>query len=69
MLLPELTTFFAGKCNAIPVFKCEVCGKTFPSQPSLSSHAKKHKNEENIENKKTSKKNKKDEELCITIDT
>ena len=67
--LPELTTFFAGKCNAIPVFKCEVCGKTFPSQPSLSSHAKKHKNEENIENKKTSKKNKKDEELCITIDT
>ena len=67
--LPELTTFFAGKCNAIPVFKCEVCGKTFPSQPSLSSHAKKHKNEENIENKKISKKNKKDEELCITIDT
>lgn len=67
--LPELTTFFAGKCNAIPIFKCEVCGKTFPSQPSLSSHAKKHKNEENIENKKISKKNKKDEELCITIDT
>ena len=20
--LPELTTFFAGKCNAVPVFKC-----------------------------------------------
>lgn len=58
--LPELTNFFAGKCNAIPVFKCEVCGKTFPSQPSLSSHAKKHKN-----------KNKKEEniDLCITIDT
>ena len=54
--LPELTTFFAGKCNAIPVFKCEVCGKIFPSQTSLSSHMKKHKN-------------KKVEELCITIDS
>ena len=67
--LHKLTTFFAGKCNAIPVFKCEVCGKTFPSQSSLSSHMKKHKNEENNENKKTSKKNKKDEDVCITIDT
>ena len=51
------------------IFKCEVCGKTFPSQISLSSHMKKHKNEENIENKKTSKKNKKNDEDYITIDT
>jgi len=69
--LHKLTTFFAGKCNAIPVFKCEVCAKTFPSQSSLSSHMKKHKNEDTNINKKTSKKNKADEnpDLCITIDT
>jgi len=68
-----LTTFFAGKCNAVPVFKCEVCAKTFPSQSSLSSHMKKHKNEENKDNdnnnKKTPRKPKKKEEPEISIDT
>jgi len=38
--LPELTTFFAGKCNAVPVFKCEWCNKTFSSRHGLGSHTK-----------------------------
>ena len=71
--LNKLTTFFAGKCNAVPVFKCEVCAKTFPSQSSLSSHMKKHKNEENKDNdnnnKKTPRKPKKKEEPEMSIDT
>lgn len=36
--LPKLTSFFAGKCNAIEQFKCPYCNNKYDTKASLGSH-------------------------------
>lgn len=78
--LPNLTTFFAGKCEAIITFSCQYCEKQWPTSASRGSHQKgcdsnpnKILTEKKPRNSKNSKKNNIgltiDENTCIMIDT
>jgi hypothetical protein len=74
--LPKLTTFFTGKCDALPTWECPFCLKQFPTKGKQGSHSWRcDKNPDKpISTKKSEKKppknsKKQPETGCIDIQT